>query len=79
MAISNADIAALPTYTDAELLILYRWALANGAAGTTRAINGRSVTFASVDELRKSIEWLESRVNSSSNDGMALITFDEPA
>lgn len=30
MSISNASIAALPTYTDAELLILYRSAL--GAA-----------------------------------------------
>lgn len=80
MAITNADIAALPTYTDAELLILYRWALVNNAAGETRAINGRSVTFPSVEQLRKTIEWLEARANSATGgDGLALITFDEPA
>lgn len=77
MAISSSDISGLPDYTDSELIRLYKWALANGAAGTTRSINGRSVSFPSVKDIRETIEWLEARSNAASNDGIALITFDE--
>ena len=80
MSITNADIAALPTYTDAELLSLYRWGLANNAAGQQRTINGRSVTFPTQTELLKTIEWLEGRVESA-GDGeggnIALAQFGE--
>jgi hypothetical protein len=81
MAISNADITALPSYTDAELLKLYRSALANGWAGTSRTINGRSITFAGPKELRDTIQWLETRINDASDDaggGLALVQFGEP-
>jgi hypothetical protein len=78
MAISSADISALPDYTDSELLKLYKWALANGAAGTTRSINGRSVSFPSTTDILTVIREMESRVNAaSSDDGRAIITFDE--
>jgi hypothetical protein len=80
MAISNADITALPDYTDSELLKLYRSALANGWAGTSRTINGRSITFAGPKELRDTIEWLEERINADSTDasgGIALVRYGE--
>lgn len=84
MAISKDDIAALPDYTDAELLKLYRWGLANGAAGTSRTIGGRSITFPSVKDLKDMIVWLEGRVSdvvaaAAGNGGVALAVFEQPA
>jgi hypothetical protein len=81
MAITSADIAALPTLTDAELLKLYRHALATGAVGTTITINGRSVAIPPIDQLMKAITWLESRTAAESGadaaTGIALISFGE--
>jgi hypothetical protein len=82
MAISSADIAALPDYTDAQLLKLYRWALANGAAGTSRSINGRAITFPALPSLLSAIEWLEERVQAASDGtggSIALVQFGETA
>ncbi len=81
MAISNADIAALPTYTDAELLVLYRAAFVNGWGGTSRTINGRSITFAEPDKLLDIIERLEARITvigADFTDGIALVQFGRP-
>jgi hypothetical protein len=81
MAISSADIAGLPDYTDAELLKMYRWALINNAAGQTRSIAGRTVQFPTADEIRKTIQWLEDRVAAASNavgGNMALGAFEDP-
>ena len=81
MAISSSDISALPAYTDAELLTLYRWALANGAAGTSRTIGAggasRSYTFPSVEVIIKTIEWLESREAANGGGNIALVRFGE--
>ncbi len=79
MPISNADIAAMPTYTDAELLILYRMALANGWAGTSRSISGRSITFPEPDKILDLIERLEDRVGGGDfGDGIALAELLRP-
>ena len=81
MAISLSDISALPDYTDAQILKLYRWALVNGAAGESRSINGRSITFPPIDKLTKTIEWLETRAQTSdsadSGGGNVLVQFGE--
>lgn len=76
MAISTSDISALPDYADSDLKKLYRWALANGAAGTTRSINGRSVTFPSVTDILKVLAWAESDVESNGGN-IALAQFRE--
>lgn len=76
MPISNADIAALPTYTDAELLVLYRSAFANGWGGTSRTINGRSITFPEPGKLLDIIERLEARVvaaDATYSEGIVLV------
>ena len=80
MAISSADIAALPDYTDAELLKLYKWALANGAAGQSRSINGRSVSSPSARDIMAIIGQLEARVNAAEGYGgnVALGSFGDP-
>lgn len=81
MAISTSDIDNLPDYTDAQLLKLYRWAITNGAAGTTRSINNRSVSFPSLTEMMAAISWLEDRIAAADgNGGMnALVQFGEPS
>lgn len=66
------------TFTDAELLVLYRHALAVGAAGEERQIGDRRIRFPSMPEIRKTIEWLEGRVNADETDGVALAQFIEP-
>jgi hypothetical protein len=80
MAITSADISALPDYTDAELLKLYRWAMANGAAGQSRSINGRSVSFPSARDIMAIIGQLEARVNAAEGYGgsVALGSFGDP-
>lgn len=78
MAISNQEISNLPDYSDAELLKLYRWAMANGAAGTTRTINNRTIEFPSLPDLTATIAWLEQRIAaSSSSGGIAVARFRE--
>lgn len=77
MAITGTDVDALPVLTNEQRVKLWLWALDNGAAGQTRTINGRSVSFPSSEEMRKNIEWFESRSNADANDGRALITFNE--
>jgi len=78
MAITSADIAALPAYTDAELLLLYRWALANGAAGQSRTINGRSISFPNVNDIMAAIDWLQQKTNvAAGDDGVVLLETNE--
>lgn len=77
MATTSADIAALPDYTDAELLKLYRWGLANNAAGQSRMMNGRSVTFPGVKDMLAVIDKLEERTSADENGGFALVTLNE--
>lgn len=51
------------TYTDAELLALYREALARiSVSGQSYVINGRTFTMASLKEIREQIVWLEGRL-----------------
>lgn len=63
------DVDNLQAFTDAELLKLYRWALANNAAGQTRQIEGRSVSFPPLLDLMKAIDWLEKRIEAAGNSG----------
>lgn len=79
MAISTNSIDALPDYTDAHLIKLYRWGLANNAAGQTRNVNGSMVSFPSVTDMMKAIEWAESRSNVDCTGGdSALVVFGDP-
>ena len=71
------DVNSLQTFTDAELLKLYRHALATGAAGTERTINGRTIKIPPVQDLMKVIGWLESRVSDADN-ASVVIEFAEP-
>jgi len=73
------DISSLQTFTDAELLVLYRHALATGAAGEERQMgDGRRIRFPTIEALMKAIDWLETRTNADEFDGTALLQINEP-
>lgn len=80
----SINVAQLPTYSDQDLVNLYRWGLANSAAGTTRAIQGRSITFPSVQDMIRVIAWAEQRIQDDANassgqaGNVAVVTFDDP-
>jgi hypothetical protein len=55
--------------------------MAVGAAGQTRTISGRAVTFPSVKDLLETIAWLETRIQSSGDGGglnIAYGQFEDP-
>lgn len=56
MPLTQDQADALPDWTDAELVKIYRHAIAQGWAGTTRSINGRSVTFPPIESMMKVID-----------------------
>lgn len=73
------QIDAMPEYTDAQILKLYRKALVLGWGGTTRVIDGRTVTFPPPSQILDLIERLEDRVAADSDDadgdGLSLAVF----
>lgn len=75
------DASSLTSYSDSDLLTIYRWAMANGAAGQTRTINGRSVTFPALADMMKAIDWLEARVETAAatdaGGGNVLVKYGE--
>lgn len=80
MAISTTTIDGLPDYTNAQLLKLYRWGLANNAAGQTRNVGGTSIAFPSVSDMLKAISYLEGGVDAAdadTNGGIALVQYGE--
>ncbi len=58
------------TYTDAELLALYRQALADLSVAHSTTLRGKTVTRATLPQIKQTIEWLEKRVNGT---GLVLV------
>lgn len=74
----SINIAGVQNFTDAELLTLYRAALAAVATGQSYSIGGRSLTRADLKSIREMVEWLEQRTNSEDNGGnIALVRFGD--
>jgi hypothetical protein len=80
----SINVAQLPTYSDSDLLTIYRWALANGAAGTTRNIGGNMISFPPTDKVISTIAWLEQRIQDDANQisgqsgNVSVVVFDDP-
>ena len=56
------------TYTDAELLALFREGVALIAAtGQSYQISGRTCTAANLPSMRDTIDWLEGRISAEAN------------
>lgn len=69
---------SVQTFTDTELLNLWRLAYAKISVGQSYSMNGRMMTYANLSEVQKQIEWLEARVDIAlGNDGNALAQFGE--
>lgn len=67
-------------YTDAELLALFREALARvSVSGQSYQIAGRIFTAANLPEIRKQVEWLESRVNATSGPAENIARLKRPS
>lgn len=70
------DVSSVQTFTDAELLKLWRNCLAAIATGQSYSIGGRTLTRADLKEAREMVDWLENRINAASdNGGIALADF----
>jgi hypothetical protein len=73
------DTSAIQQFTDAELLTLYRNALAAIATGQSYGIGGRTLTRPDLAEVREQINWLEQRIQDDATGGnIALARFGDP-
>jgi hypothetical protein len=75
------DVSSLQTFTDAELLIIYRNALATGAFRQEMDFNGRRVKVPDAKTVLMIIETLEARcaVDAAADNGggTALVQYGE--
>lgn len=60
------------TGTNAELLELYRACLARISVNQSYTIGNRTFTMADLPEVRKTIDWLEPKVNVEASRGPAV-------
>lgn len=83
MPITSADIAALPTYTNAEIVKSLRVTIVQIAlGGQSRGIDGRMKTEADLPKLQAALAYFEELVDVEAaetalndNDGVALAIF----
>lgn len=79
MAITTAAIDALPDYSAAQQLKMWKYASVALASGESYQINGRTLSRANAEEVRQMIQfWQEQVTADGGDDGAALIVFGEP-
>lgn len=81
MAITAAQLDALPNYTDAQLLAAIRVAITKVAlAGQSTTLLGQTVTNADMQSLLEAASFFERRITESANGGnmIALARFGRP-
>jgi hypothetical protein len=66
-------LVAQATYTDAELLALWREAFAAVSVGKSYTLRGKMLTRANIDEITKAITFLEKRIDGAS--GKSRVVF----
>lgn len=73
------DVGSIQTFTDEELIVIYRLAMATGAYRQSITIGGRTLNVPGPKEVRDTIDWLESRgtVGDDSLGGAALVQYGE--
>jgi hypothetical protein len=68
-----AKLTAQFDYTDAELLALYREALAALSQNKSYTIRGKSLTRTDLPQVREMIDWLERRVDAAAGNSAVVI------
>ncbi len=61
-----AKITATDSWTDAELLALYREALVELSVAQSTTLRGKTVTRVQIPDIIKMISWLENRISAAS-------------
>jgi hypothetical protein len=80
----SINASSLPCYSDCEMVTIYRWGLANAAAGQTRTINGRTISFPSTQDMIQTIIYFEQRIEDEKNalagtsGGVSVVQFPDP-
>jgi hypothetical protein len=77
------DISKIQSFTDQDLLTVYRYALATGGFRKSYTINGKIFEVPDAKTVMDTINWLEQRIEDASNGpaggNIALAQFNEPA
>jgi hypothetical protein len=68
-----AKIVATDTWTNQELLDLYREALVELSVAQSTTLRGKTVTRASIPDILKMISWLEKRVAVDTGSGNQIV------
>jgi hypothetical protein len=63
------DVSGIQTFTDAELLVMVRHAIATVTLNQSYAINGRQYTRADLNDLRDAERDLKARIEETANGG----------
>jgi len=78
------DVSSLQTFSDSDLLTIYRYILATGGFRQEYSVNGRSFRAPDQDACIKTIAWLEQRIQDDANlqsgegGNVVVVTFDQP-
>lgn len=69
------DSSSLTTYTDQDMVLIYRDAIVKVASGQSYTINGRTMTRANLQELQETLAFWEMRATADGNGlGMGTAT-----
>lgn len=78
MAITPAQIDAMPDYTSAQMLKLWRKAQVDVAtAGTSTVFNGRTLVRSDAEEIRKQIVFWQGQAIQDANPGQGMTSLSQ--
>jgi len=79
----SINVNALQTFSDTDMVTLFRWAIAQLALSESVEIEGRKITRAQLPALRDTLQFFEQRVNddlySQAGGNVAVAGFSDPA
>lgn len=80
---ANINVNGLQTFTDSDMVTLFRWAIAQLALSESVEIEGRRITRAQLPALRDTLQFFEERVYDAqyaqAGGNVAVAGFGDPA
>lgn len=77
------NISAMQTFSDTDMVTLFRWAIAQLAISESVEIEGRKITRSQLPSLMAALQFWEQRVNdtlySQAGGNVALVQFGSPS